>query len=624
MFKSKNRYFLGVIGIILLFFMVVIYPGDCSIKAQASSDNQGTQVEIGDSGGVSSLSAPTDEEKQDKPTDPEAEALLQQYAEYDREPFIRRMILIAKDVAARVQQSDEPSSFSHTFDFFTNIGLVMYTYLGGSYDPSVFSAQQTSSRNMSLAEYFAYKGVFPTFYDASLALMKAPLYMPDGVGSRFYAQNFVPKQVSDIINTTDTRVNAATFLLIGSPPDASNTYSVLARFVGVFWLEVFKLVSGVFVLVLMAVGIAIIFNQKIKGQTPITVMMVLRNLVIGYIGAFLSFGIGVLFFNLSKFFILWQGNLVKNVYFEVTGGNRGDNSDYIPYNGLNFWLNVLDLKGVIAFPGGLLQTADFVWDQNVRLVSLDVGKGLGEIVGRLGFAGTFGAPLWAIHYAMWIGAGILSVPLGGVFRAIDNFMGISGRHDVIGDFASFWGRGIAWLFGLFIGLFYMVAALLSIIRLFVSLIKTYLMMSIDIIFGPLVFMLGVIPGNEGMYKSWIKRMFSRSLAPAFAYFLVNLGMMVVVLPIVWFVAKLRISTTGTDVLSLLTGGILNAQLGGAKEIITIMLNVPIITFLVLLNMAASAETMLTQMFGIQEGALGKIGLQALSKVPIIGRFAKTG
>ena len=290
---------------------------------------------------------------------------------------------------------------------------------------------------------------------------------------------------------------------------------------------------------------------------------------------------------------------------------------------------------MIAFPGGILQLGDFVYIMNAATLSVST-KGKAEtfisVVKDQARKHPAKTLLWLGAKAYRLFKTSLLGPLAHLpfikylfYTPVDiviDYANKTGYFDELNSaFGSLFAYAVATLFGLFVGLFYLVAALLSVLRLFISLIKIYLMMALDIIFAPLTFILGVIPGNEAAYQNWFKRMLTRSLAPMLAYFLVNLGILLVLMPIILLAKK---GNPGVPIISLITGGILDMQLRGVKEFIVVLLNVPIIILLVLLNMASQAEELLSQMFGIQAGALGKAGAAAISKVPIIGRFAKSG
>ncbi len=135
-----------------------------------------------------------------------------------------------------------------------------------------------------------------------------------------YAYNFIPTSVRNALNLN---VEAGALDVLGSPPSSENAFSILRPIIGGWWLAIFKLSTGIFVLVLIGAGIMIIMRQKV-GQNTVTIYMAIKNLVIGYVGAFASFGLGAFFFNFSKWLMViiarliwsaWPAGFSKHVYF---------------------------------------------------------------------------------------------------------------------------------------------------------------------------------------------------------------------------------------------------------------------------------------------------------------------
>ncbi len=467
------------------------------------------------------------------------------------------------------QGNENPSRYTNTdLTFCDMIASLATTFYGADTLGDSQTLKQNNPelyyRYMAEVPYYMRVGLVQTTYETTMSVFEQPLHFN---ATSFYAHEFIPKQIQDVFTTVtqDDTVYAAsnpTYFVIGSKPSSENAYKKLNEVVGKFWLGIFKLTTGLFVLAMMVAGIMMIVNRQIGGQTPITIMMVVRNALIGYVGAFLSFGIAAFFFNLTKFFILLQGKMVEGVYEQVVGTLPQPQ----PYNA-SFFKSLDKNLIVIAYPGGSMQLYNFFMKGIVELNYDQASEFLEELFGPK---------------AMKTRVGKILIRAGGFI----------------------------------LGIFYAIAFLFSLIRLLVFIIKTLFMMIIDTIFAPLIFLAGSLPGRESTITLWMKRMFTRSLAPAVAYLLVNLGITFLLVPLLAGSKSIgNIETISVGVIP---------QVGWGTATLMGIINLGAIIMLVLINLAASADKILQEMFGIQETAVSKTALAALQKVPIVGRFAKNG
>ena len=138
------------------------------------------------------------------------------------------------------------------------------------------------------------------------ATVYAMTFSPVDVQSTTYAyvRYFTPKVVQQELSPVIYAGRVA-----GSSPTTINSYFYLKDMIGSWWLAMFKISTGLFVAVLVVAGIMVILRQKV-GQNVVSVYMGIKNIIIGYVGAFLSFGIGAFFFNFSKWLMIVLGSVV--------------------------------------------------------------------------------------------------------------------------------------------------------------------------------------------------------------------------------------------------------------------------------------------------------------------------
>ena len=550
----------------------------------------------------------------------------EEVAEALEEPSVARFYKLGDIITDWLRTVTGYDRLNNVFAQFTDSFVWLATNLFGvnSLVPEIALLEANPQLYAQLKEQlptYAQRGLLPMAFDTVSYLFKEPWQVSP---TQFYVQNFVPRPVKEVIsNVTSDRAYAGYKpLVVGDPPTGTNAYDSLKIVVGPLWLSVFKLATGLFVIFLMISGLLIILGQKIKGQTPITVMIVLRNFLIGYVGAFFSFGLAVLFFNLSKFMIMVQTNLILDMYKGVVGSNTLDQP--LKYSGKLF-SQLADpnkggdkLGGVIIFPGSLISLTDFVFDRAVGTIWQTSGAGFSQWWRNT----STGAKLGTIVGVMVAAASGFLSPLAPVLSGA--LMAGAAKLGLLGpETGTLVSAALIGMFGLVVAVFYGIAALFSAIRLFVFLIRILLLMVIDTVLAPLVFLFGVLPGQESNITNWFKRMFVRALSPALAYFLVNLGVAMFVVPVLLYM-KGQIGADQLFNLDHMTGGVIPSYFTGATGTIVAVLNVPAIILLVMLNMAAGADSILSEMFALQPGAAGKLAGAAIQKIPIIGKYAGQG
>ena len=338
------------------------------------------------------------------------------------------------------------------------------TGLNGSYGEDSSNTQEATSpfwrkvyASISPTDKYGLTGlaVGSTYY----AMLYNPIEPVTTTG--YYAYNFIPKPIRQEFISDD--VYAATHWTLGNPPDGKNSFVYLNQTVGQIWLAMFKITTGIFVIVLTAAGIMIILRQKV-GQNVVSVYMALKNIVIGYIGAFLSLGFGAFFFTFSKWLMLVFAVLLRQMTINGTG------VDAIFFDGM--------ISGAFGFS---------------YYTAKNIGNGIEKWI-KLGFSSPSSAPGFVKFLKRsW---GVVTAPLRSAIG------GLSGLIVIL-----IVGAAVFYIF----------------VKVFLKVLNIYISMLIDTVLAPLFFLLGSIPGNESTISDWFKRMFKNSLKVPLMFLIVNLG-----------------------------------------------------------------------------------------------------
>jgi hypothetical protein len=320
-----------------------------------------------------------------------------------------------------------------------------FIYLGGATALQPFAGALPND-NVST---FSKNGLYGITQEA----MFATLYMSPSVNVyEHIAQDWVPG------NQTNTSVYAS-----------ESGYDVLVNSgIAPLWEKTRNIAYLLFVLVLIVAGFMIMFRQKIGGQTAVTVMNTIPNVLVSLILVTFSFAIVGILMNI--------GGLLINVS-----------------------IGVLDLN-----PGEVIYT-DGIWSIVEHFFKGGVVGGDGAAIAGAGATGGVVGGL-----AAWGSASLPATIAGSAGAAA----------------AATAALGVVVVVGVLAGL--IALAIIGVIawasfKVFLTLVKAYIGLLFDTIMAPIFLALSAIPGRETMRADWFRRVMKNILIFPVVFMIVNFG-----------------------------------------------------------------------------------------------------
>lgn len=352
-----------------------------------------------------------------------------------------------------------------------------------------------------LPDELKYGGLVPS---STTAMTNAFYIGPTANVAGMYANMFVPKQ---FLPNGGSAFAAST----SSSAPTSVTATAYLQDLGVakLWGISFTISMMFLVGVLIVAGLMIMFRSKAGGQTVVTVAMALQNVIFGSIMALASFALGGFFMNLSKYLVLALGAMFSSFLATTPAGG-------ISYSNVFFGgpLTIFQTFGALITVGSIQNDLTAWWQ-------------------KLG-TGMFGT-LFQIQNDPPLSLQNLD-QLGHAFQFI-----FQGATDIGGYLMVYFVARLI-LGG---------AILIASIRIFWTVLTTYIKMLIDIILAPIIFMMSALPGKQQGLTSWIERMFKASISVPLMFAFVNVA------------AYMSISIAGSGLCGGATGSLLTCVSGGA-------------------------------------------------------------
>lgn len=380
---------------------------------------------------------------------------------------------------------------------------------------------------------------------------------PTGNIPQHYAQMFLPKQLLE-------QGGSAYAAAWSTPPESGSSLGFMNDMgLNKLWGITFTIAMSILVIILVVAGFMIMFRSKAGGQVVVTVSLALQNAVIGAILALASYALGAFFLNLSKYLVMVIALLFEGVY--------AGKMDVIYINGP--WKLFTDFSYTTIF-GSASNDSDTWWK------SAQEG-----IVGQANDLISGGTPDLLAKF--WAG-----------FRVIAEATTFS----IINIIAK-----------LVIG----AALLVTSIRIFWTVLSTYIKMIIDIVMAPILFMVSSLPGKQSGFSSWLKRMFQNAIAVPLMFAFVNVAAFMA-----YNVAVAGQTCTGVDksILTCITGGLIPGGSAGGSDWLLLAVGPSSVIALVLLNMVPAVPTMVNEMFSAK-GDISKAwdgAKKSLQSMPAIG------
>jgi len=232
------------------------------------------------------------------------------------------------------------------------------------------------------------------------------------------------------------------------------------------WGRALNLAYVFFVLALIIAGFMIMFRHKLGGQTVVTIGNVLPRVVISVVLATFSFAIAGLVIDLAGI----MNGIVK--YLLALDSDK-----------LSGTYGIVQLmSGIVGGDGTFLGTV----------------KSLGETVLQFGLFG-----IW--EEKSFLGIVNLTVKIISMF--------IPGAREATVMMGAL---------GLFLVLIALGVILFGAIKLIIVLFKSWFMILMTVVLGPLQIMLGAIPGNDKMIKNWFTALLRHTMVFPVVLFIINL------------------------------------------------------------------------------------------------------
>lgn len=372
----------------------------------------------------------------------------------------------------------------------------------------------------------------------------------------------IPQQYAEMFLPKKMLESSGTAFAVGSPPDASNSARTYLGYLGLnkLWGVTFSIAMAILVIILIVAGFMIMFRSKAGGQVVVTVSMALQNAVIGALLALASYAIGAFFLNLSKYLVLMIGALFATAVYD----GAGDNVIYI--NGPGQMISVF---------WNTLAWGSMAKDLTTWLVATQ--EGLAKDAMEWGI---LGGPFWKL----------------------------------IGKATSF--SIVSIIAKLVIGGAMAIVA----IRIFWTVLTTYVKMIIDIIIAPILFMFSSLPGKQAGFTTWLSRMFKNAIAVPLMFAFVNVaGYMAFVVS----AATDTCMTENTSIITCVTGGLIPGGITAGTDTLLMAVGPSAVIALVLLNMVPQVPVMVNEMFSAKGGDFSKAWegtKKSLQSMPAIGSF----
>lgn len=243
------------------------------------------------------------------------------------------------------------------------------------------------------------------------------------------------------------------------------------------WLNMRNIAYMIFVVVFIAVGFMIMFRQKINAQTTLSIQSALPSLIIGLVLIYFSYFISAFIIDIAFFGVQLVGLI---------------------FNGIP---NYISDTAQLARNSNIIEMLKYTAFNPQILANLFVG---------LGGTATIAGPQTVLNtIAGWIS--YLPFGIGNPIKDAINFYALFG-----------YGPGTPVLIGsLLLYLIIVIALFIQFLRLFFKLIMSYIMLLVSTIIGPLLIVVGMLPGRGGAISFWWKNLLGHALVfpGVFAVFL---------------------------------------------------------------------------------------------------------
>jgi hypothetical protein len=284
------------------------------------------------------------------------------------------------------------------------------------------------------------------------------------------------------------------------------------------------------ILIFVAIGLMVMFRQKLNPQTVVTVQLALPGLVIGLILITFSYFLASLITDLA-----YVGTGVVGYYFDQATGTESVNlvklleTNNVISLGSEF-VGKLDPDALKEGAESMLKSVDDessslgwrnIWlspQQTIRATIAAVSYQLGSTLltgaaaviggGALATVGTLGGGAIAAATAAGATAPAWVVPAIATAFGIQTFGGPAAG--TISAIYAYNNPGS--VLSLIISLLLIFVVLYAILRILIALLTAYLSLIVFTILAPFIFLIGSLPGNSDSFSGWARSMIANALA----------------------------------------------------------------------------------------------------------------
>jgi hypothetical protein len=238
-----------------------------------------------------------------------------------------------------------------------------------------------------------------------------------------------------------------------------------------YWIVFRDLAYIFFIIVVIIIGFMIMFRKNINGQVQITVMNSIPNVIVGLILVTFSFAIAGFMMDMGRLSIDIIGNkMASSMGAEViTMGSIGD-----------LFLRAMDESA----PNWKVETvtAGASYATSTAVLAFEAAGGLGEGTAWVLAINALKLVAEGIKLASWI---------------------VLAKYALLG-----------------------IIAIYASLRIFFTIVMTYMKLFLDVILAPMYMMIGSIPGNSAVIGNWFKRMTAHILVFVIVFGILNFAWMI--------------------------------------------------------------------------------------------------
>lgn len=357
----------------------------------------------------------------------------------------------------------------------------------------------------------------------------------------------------------------STTTIYAASPD-SGYEELMSTGINSLWSSVLRITYVFFILIMIVVGFMIMFRSKLGGQTLVTLGNTLPNIILALVGATFSFAIAGLIIDLGGVIMV----ILVNIFDRTAGYDK-----YVTLDGFNSLFGALMPRALFSEIGEIFEN-----------VSDAFGDGGG-----------------------WLSS------LG-----ISDYIAIARLPQKLGEI------GLTTLIMLLVAI---TVGTVGVFKVFLTLIKAYLTILINVITGPIQIAMSAIPGKSANFINWAKNIFRAVLIYPITFAILNLPAVVYAVTDDGSLKlpgpdKLTLSDGTPTLLQSIDNAVFSEDLLNQKGINNAMLIFVLQIFIIFVAAKADkyAQAIVPPTTSREAGAAAEEAKRALSGIPFVGGLIK--